>query len=108
MWCWAAVSASVAAYYGTPGPSGVPWTQCEIAGADLNRPDCCTNGGRVCNRDWQLQDALTRVSHLAGPVRDPESFEYVKGETDGGRPAGVRVGESRGRVGESRGRSAPG
>jgi len=93
-WCWAAVSVSIANYFSTPGPSGGPWRQCDVANAELGQSTCCSNGSTSdCNQDWYLDRALTRVSHLAGPVTPaPESFTYVQLEITAQRPVGVRIG----------------
>jgi hypothetical protein len=93
-WCWAAVSASVAQFFGSASPSGAAWQQCSVANAELGQTTCCTNGTTsACNQDWKLDLALTRVGHLAGPVVvGPVAFTDVEGEVDGGRPVGVRIG----------------
>jgi hypothetical protein len=93
-WCWAAVSASVASYYNTPGPSGRPWQQCEIANAEFGVATCCQNGSSiVCNKDWYLDKALQRVNHLAGPATPgPAPFASITQEIDSNHLVGVRIG----------------
>jgi hypothetical protein len=93
-WCWAAVSASVASYFNTPGPSGTPWQQCEIASAEFAPVSCCPNGSApACNRDWYLDKALTRVNHLASPATSgAASFPYIQQQINSNCPVGVRIG----------------
>jgi hypothetical protein len=93
-WCWAAVSASVAGFFGTVGPSGGPWQQCEIANAEFAQTTCCQDGSTpTCNCDWYLDRALTRVGHLAAPPT-PGAILYpdVQQQIAANRPVGVRIG----------------
>src|SRR3954447_18371272 len=49
-WCWAAVSTSVAVFFGSGS-----WTQCQVASGELHPIDCCgadASGG--CNKPWYL------------------------------------------------------
>jgi hypothetical protein len=94
-WCWAAVSASISSYFGNPaGPSGGPWQQCEVANCALNQVSCCANGNTpLCNVDWYLDQGLTCVKHLAGPVvPGPSPYSYVQQEINSNHPVGVRIG----------------
>lgn len=93
-WCWAAVSTSIANFFGTSGPGGGAWFQCDVANGELGQTGCCGNGGTpACNQDWYLDLALKRVSHLAGPATSgPASFSYIMNEIDARRPVGVRIG----------------
>ena len=87
-WCWAALSASVAAYY-RPSTS---WVQCNVAGAVLALPDCCGVGATgPCNQVWQLDLALTRVGHLARMTSGPATNSEVTAQIAMGRPVAVRV-----------------
>jgi len=93
-WCWAAVSASVAGYFNTAGPSGGPWQQCEIVNAELSQTTCCANGSAsACNRDWYLDLALTRVGHLASPAYAGQApfIPDVRDEVSANHPIGVRI-----------------
>ena len=91
-WCWAATSTSVSHYYWFWSN----WTQCRVAGAELNRNDCCNSPvPSPCNVPWFLDRALTRTNNfvsIAGPV----AFSAVKAEIDAGRPVGARIGWSGG------------
>jgi len=88
-WCWAAVAASVALYY---DPAST-WTQCEVANRQFKKKDCCgADASGPCNKDRNLQSSLTIVGHLDPPfVVGPATFAQAQGETDGGRPLGVRT-----------------
>jgi hypothetical protein len=94
-WCWAAVSASISAYFGVPaGPSGGTWLQCEVANCALKQSSCCQDGSTaLCNQDWYLEQGLTCVNHLAGPpVAGPSLYSYIQQEIDADRPVALRIG----------------
>jgi hypothetical protein len=93
-WCWAAVSVSIAAYY-DPGTS---WTQCQMAGAELNQATCCENGSSSeCNQPWYLDKALERAGALASMNAPPSSgVGEEPDEIQAGRPVCVRIGWSGG------------
>jgi hypothetical protein len=92
-WCWAAVSASVAAFYNPASP----WTQCQVVDKEKGRTDCCANGASAkCNVQWYLEKALTRVKHLNTVTGGASSLPSIKTEVDGDRPLGVRTAWSRG------------
>src|SRR6185295_7189908 len=58
-WCWAALSASVADYFGDDG-----WSQCLVAAAETGGACCDDGSSPVCNRPHFLEAALRRVGHL--------------------------------------------
>lgn len=93
-WCWAAVAASVAGYFGSAGPSGGLWQQCDVVNSELAQSTCCVNGASAaCNNPWYLDRALSLVGHLAGsPTPGAIPFANVQGEVDNNRPVGVRIG----------------
>jgi len=87
-WCWAAVAASVAAFYS----STTPWTQCALADAELQRDDCCGDGASVpCNVPWYLDTSLARVGRLNGWTDGASSFAAVIDEIDAGNPLCART-----------------
>jgi hypothetical protein len=58
-WCWAAVSASVAGFFGGA------WTQCAIASAERHPRNCCANPlPNGCDVYWYLDAPLARVGHF--------------------------------------------
>jgi hypothetical protein len=60
-WCWAAVAASVDAYFDAVGTK----SQCEIATLELRGGDCCANGNASsCNVYHTLFSSLNRVGHM--------------------------------------------
>ncbi|MER5926733.1 papain-like cysteine protease family protein [Streptomyces mirabilis] len=60
-WCWAATTASVAAFY-NPETS---WTQCTVANKVLGLADCCSyGGGNPCNVEHNLNQPLADVGCL--------------------------------------------
>jgi hypothetical protein len=92
-WCWAGVSAAVAAFY----DPATPWSQCAIANAELGRTDCCGVGASgACNVAWYLNQALTRVGHLAAFSGGTLTFGVVQSEINAGRPVCARIGWSGG------------
>ncbi|WP_409566448.1 papain-like cysteine protease family protein [Methylobacterium sp. E-065] len=93
-WCWAAVAASIAAYF----DRYTQQTQCLIAGAQLHRKNCCgADANGPCNVYGFLASALHRVRHLqAWYPSVAASFTDVQAELDGGRPLCARVAWSSG------------
>ena len=88
-WCWAAVAASIAAFYGdTPAKS-----QCELATHYLGLP-CCIDPLPAAppprwagNRSFTLDVPLQVLKHLAAPViPDVMSFEDIVKDIDAGKP----------------------
>src|SRR5947209_8521285 len=60
-WCWAAVTSSVAAFFGT-----TTWPQCRVVNSELDQQACCTSGSSPeCNKSWYLDRSLTRTGNLA-------------------------------------------
>lgn len=91
-WCWAAVSSSVSAYY----PGGPSWSQCAVASAELGGPCCQAGGSFQCNQPWYLENALTRVDHLACAFPAAVASSDVADELNHNRPVALRVGWSGG------------
>ena len=87
-WCWAAVSVSVSLHYDPQGD----WTQCRMAGSELDR-DCCRDGSSsACDRPHPLDPALSRAGVLERMERGSVAFEAVRQEIDAGRPLAWRIG----------------
>lgn len=87
-WCWAAVTSSVAAFYGNK-----TWKQCRIVTEELGELSCCANGSSAtCNRPWLLDKALTRAGLLAAFTAKILSPQQITSEIQAGRALGVRVG----------------
>ena len=86
-WCWAAVSSSVANFYGP-----TQWTQCGVASAELAPLNCCgSDGAGACNQPWYLDRALTRVGHFDHISASSSPFAGVQVEIGGRRPLGCRI-----------------
>lgn len=92
-WCWAAVSTSVAAFFGSP-----IWTQCSVVGKEVDDESCCTNGSsKRCNVPWRLDKALRRVKALERKQGGmPSDLRDVRRNIDRGRPVCIRIGWSGG------------
>jgi hypothetical protein len=92
-WCWAAVSTSVAHYFGK-----TDWTQCSVVSKEVGDSTCCANGSSAkCNVPWRLEKALKRVKALQKKSDGmPGSLGGVRGEIEKGRPVCIRVGWSGG------------
>lgn len=91
-WCWAAVAASVAAYY----DNGTYKKQCEIAALDLDRSDCCAHdcGAKdvKCNVTNVFGSPLNRVRCLQRVERFKQATpSQVLEELEAGRPICVRT-----------------
>lgn len=85
-WCWAAVSSSIANFYGP-----TQWTQCGVASSFL-KIDCC--GGDAsgpCNQPEPLDDPLNLVGHYGRRDDQPEPFTVVQAEINGRRPLACRI-----------------
>jgi len=87
-WCWAAVSASVAAFYN----SKTPWTQCKVATA-VTGTGCCgpTGAQPPCNVPNYLERALSTVGHYRGRKVGTITYSSVKNQIASDNPIGVRV-----------------
>src|SRR5215475_6827102 len=86
-WCWAAVSTSVAAFFGSTA-----WTQCRVAAAELSPLNCCgADAGNGCNQPWYLDAALARVGHFSRIDAANSPFSVVQTEIDQGHPLGCRI-----------------
>jgi Papain-like cysteine protease AvrRpt2 len=88
-WCWAAVSTSIAHYFGA-----TDWTQCAVVSEELDEDSCCRNGSsKACNRPWKLDRALDRVDAFRRKEQGiPDDLDEVRREIDAGRPVGIRIG----------------
>ena len=87
-WCWAAVSSSVAAYFG-PGSN---WTQCAVASAEMGGQCCVSGSSRTCNQPHYLDRALQHVGHLRSAAQGYMPPQAVVDELKLDRPVGIRVG----------------
>jgi hypothetical protein len=85
-WCWAAVSASVASFFGSQ-----TWTQCKVAAAELQLNCCGGDASGPCNKPWYLDRALNTVGHFSQYKPGTADFPTVMGEIGAGRPLGCRV-----------------
>jgi hypothetical protein len=86
-WCWAAVSASVSGFYGSPR------AQCVIASSVLPAPnDCCgVDAGTACNRPWNLDQPLALVGCYGCRVDNFSGFAAIQSEIQARQPLGCRV-----------------
>ena len=85
-WCWAAVSSSIANFYGP-----TQWTQCGVASSFL-KIDCCgSDASGPCNQPEPLDDPLNLVGHYGRRDDQPESFTVVQAEINGRRPLACRI-----------------
>jgi hypothetical protein len=92
-WCWAAVAASVSAFF-NPNTN---WTQCGIVNAEFGRNDCCTQGSSTnCNRPWYLDRALTRTGNLRSWSSGAGTLADIMQEINASRPLCARIGWSGG------------
>jgi Papain-like cysteine protease AvrRpt2 len=96
-WCWAALAASVAAFYDKLSA----FTQCVVANLELGRNDCCDVPCHTDNVGFnQIHEpgaALNRVDCLDREMRNQiASRAQVQQEIDAGRPLCLRTVWSKG------------
>jgi hypothetical protein len=84
-WCWAAVSISIAAYFGDAS-----WSQCGLANSFFGQVLCCMYPNS-CNRPFFLDQALQKVGHFRLFSTGPAALNQVQAEIAAGRPLGVRI-----------------
>jgi hypothetical protein len=88
-WCWAAVTAGVALYFGD-----AKWSaQCDVAKATLGIPTCCAPSPACdrCDVRSTLSSSLTTVGHLDRYLKRGAAFSEIKATIDGDKPLGVRI-----------------
>ena len=86
-WCWAAVSTSVAVFFGSTN-----WTQCKVAVGELSPLDCCgADASTGCNIPWYLDAPLARVGHFNRMNNSSSLFTDIQTEINGGRPLCGRI-----------------
>ena len=88
-WCWAAVAASISAYF---NPTAA-LTQCRIATDVLHlQANACCASPADCNTPEMLQHALTVTGNLALPPFDAfPTFDSLKAHTDADNPVCARI-----------------
>jgi hypothetical protein len=91
-WCWAAVAASVAAYY----DEGTYLRQCEIANLELERADCCEAQCGAPDVDVNVTNVFASPLNRVRCFRQLERFKQatvaeVREELLAGRPLCVRT-----------------
>jgi hypothetical protein len=91
-WCWAAVTASLAAFFGT-----IPRrSQCEIAQAalmpTLPQVNCCgADAGGACNIPWHLDGPLGAIGLLRERLDEVLPYDAVRDEIARELPPACRV-----------------
>lgn len=85
-WCWAAVSTSVAEFFGSTA-----WTQCTIAAAELGLDCCGGDAAAGCNIPWYLDRVLSRVGYFDRMISSNSPFSAVVTEVAAGRPLCCRI-----------------
>lgn len=88
-WCWAAVTSSVATFYGQP-----KYTQCSLATWQFGGGscDCCSKSfPKVCDKPYDTQLALTHVGNLGAASAGKLAFDALAKEIDAGHPVVLRL-----------------
>jgi hypothetical protein len=85
LWCWAAVSASIAWYYS----AATPWTQCEVASSVLRGRAC--DDPRRFNRVAHLHTALRAVKKFRKFLPRKLNVAEIRAELALYRPIGVLI-----------------
>lgn len=87
-WCWAAVSASVSAFFSATSP----WTQCGIVSESLQQPTCCADGSSTaCNQPYYLDRALKLVKHYASDFGGRPADHWLDAQIEAGNPIGISI-----------------
>lgn len=91
-WCWAAVAASIAAYYN----KGTYKRQCEIADLELERGDCCDSPCGTAHVDFNVTNVFASPLNRVGCFRRLARFKQatpseVCDELEARRPLCVRT-----------------
>lgn len=93
LWCWAATTVSVSAFYDPQSE----WTQCAMVNAEKGLATCCEDGSSVeCDQTSVLDAPLSRADVLDHKQPGPVDYAMIRQEIDAGRPLGFRVGWSGG------------
>jgi Papain-like cysteine protease AvrRpt2 len=88
LWCWAATTVSVSAYYDPQSE----WTQCAMVNAEKGLATCCEDGSRVeCDQANVLDAPLSRADVLDHKQRGAVGYDVIRREIDAGRPLAFRV-----------------
>lgn len=92
-WCWTAVPTSTSIFY---NPNST-WTQCTLVNSELDRNDCCQQGGSSnCDKDGYLDKALDETGNLDHWTSGAQSFATCRTQENNWRPLGARIGWSGG------------
>jgi hypothetical protein len=91
-WCWAAVAASVSAYY----DPGSDFTQCKLANIELHRNDCCDVPCHTDDAEFNVLNTLASPLNRVGCLLEMRQNQRatpaeVQQETEAARPLCVRV-----------------
>lgn len=93
LWCWAATTVSVSAYYDPQND----WTQCAMVNAEKELTICCEHGSsKECDQTNVLDAPLSRAEVLDHKQRGSVGYDLIRQEIDAGRPLAFRVGWSGG------------
>ena len=88
LWCWAATTVSVAAFYDPHSD----WTQCAMVNAVKELTTCCEDGSSsACDEANVLDAPLSRADVLDHKHRGSVGYDVIRQETDAGRPLAFRV-----------------
>ena len=88
LWCWAATTVSVAAYYDPESD----WTQCAMVNAEKKLTTCCDDGSSDdCDQPHVLDAPLSRADVFERKQRGSVSYDVIRQEIDAGRPLALRI-----------------
>jgi Papain-like cysteine protease AvrRpt2 len=88
LWCWAATTVSVSAYYDPE----TDWTQCALVNAERGLTTCCDDGStEECDQVNVLDAPLRRADVLHRKERGSVTYHVIRQEIDAGRPLAFRV-----------------
>jgi len=88
LWCWAATTVSVSAYYDPQSD----WTQCTMVNAEKELTTCCRDGSSdACNQENVLDKPLSRADVLDHKQRGSVGYDVIREEIDAGRALALRI-----------------
>jgi len=85
-WCWSGCGVGTSHFY----DQASTWTQCSLANTEQGKTTCCQNPG-PCNLYGYLNTSLQSVGKFDHMTSSSEPDATITGQTQSGRPLGIRV-----------------
>jgi papain like cysteine protease AvrRpt2 len=88
-WCWAAVTASLTAYFAGLNPQGGIWKQCQVASQVFLGTNCCQSGN--CDQESSLEVPMGKVGLPIQAYDGQLSYNAVANQIMTLRPVGLHI-----------------